>query len=162
MVYVTGPVYMCVDPVNRLYVVVLLGLTEGWTNDRGKGIRLNSGFIERILHQRCIGVEITVVVSCQCCLCWILKVCVVESLRLSSLLVCSDSASRRWRWYLCLVQILRVAVGSSSRCCCMMWMHWLQRLDDRCPGCAVFWLIGVVSKWPWSVGASPSSKPLMN
>ena len=39
------------------------------TNDRGKWISLNSGFIERILHERCMGVEIAVVVSHRCSLC---------------------------------------------------------------------------------------------
>ena len=45
------------------------------------------------------------------------------------------SASRRWGWSLCLVQIVGVAVWSGSRCCwrcSMMWMHWLQRLDNQC------------------------------
>ena len=60
-----------------------------------KWISLNSDFIERILHKRCIGEEIAVVVSRRCCFCWMLNVCVVESLRLSCLLVCGNSASRR-------------------------------------------------------------------
>ena len=24
----------------------------------------------------------------------------------------------------------------------MMWTHWLLRLDDRCPGCAILWFTG--------------------
>ena len=59
-------------------------MTEDWTDDRGKWINFNSGFIERILHKRCIGVEIAVVVTRLCSLCWMLKVRVEESLRLSA------------------------------------------------------------------------------
>ena len=62
-------------------------------NDRGKWISLNSDFIEQILHIKCIGVEIAVVVSCRHSLCWMLKVGVVESLKLSCLLICGDSMS---------------------------------------------------------------------
>ena len=135
-------------------------LTEDWTTDRGKWISLNTGFIERFLHKRCIDAEIAVVVSRRCSLCWVLKVCVVESLRLRSLLVYSDSAPWRWGWSLCLVQILAAVVWSGCRCCwrrSMMWKHWLQRLDGRCFGCVVLWLIRCVSKWLWGVGASTSS-----
>ena len=35
----------CINPANRLLVVLLL--TEDWTNDRGKWISSNSGFIEQ-------------------------------------------------------------------------------------------------------------------
>ena len=154
---------MCVS-ISQIDISLLYDwLTENWTNERGMWISLNSGFIKRILHKRCIDVKIVVVVSRQCSLCWMLKVCVVESLRLRCLLVCVDSESSRWGWSLCLVQILGVAVWSGCRCCwkwSMMWMHWLQRLDDRCFGCAVFWL--TVLKWPWSVGASLSSESLMD
>ena len=149
--------YVCVDPMNRLNVVCCGWLTEDWTNDRGKWISLNSGFIEWILHKRCIDVEIAVVVSRRRSLCWILKVCVVESLRLSCLLVCGDSACGRWGWSL--EQILGVAVWSGCRCCwtqSMMWMHWLQRLDDQCPSCAVLWSNCVCVNVVSSVGASPS------
>ena len=44
---------------------------------------------------------------------------------------------------MCLVQILGVAVWPVCRCRwrrSMMWGHWLQMLDDRCPGCTVLWL----------------------
>ena len=115
-------------------------MTEDWTNGWDKSISLNSGFIGWILHKKSIGVEITVVVSCWHSLCWMLKVCIVESLRLSCLLICGYSMSSRWGWSLCLVQILGVAVWSG---CCwrwsVMWMHWLQRLDDQCPGCEELW-----------------------
>ena len=144
----------CINPANRLYVCCCGWLKEDWTNDRGKRISLNSGFIERILPKRCIGAEIAVVVSRQCSLSWMLKVCVAESLRLSCLLVCGDGASRKWGWSLCLVQILGIAVWSGCRCCwrrSMMWMHWLQMLYDRCAGYAVLWLTGCVSMWTWSV-----------
>ena len=121
-------------------------LTEDTKNDRGKWISFNSGFIERLLHKRCMGEEIAVVVSRWCHLCWVSKVCVVESLRLNCLLVCGDSAPRRCGLSLCLVKILNVAVWSSYRCWWrlpMIWTHWLQRLSDRCPGCAVLWWTGV-------------------
>ena len=49
---------MCIDPANRYLVCCLW-----WLIDRGKWISLNSGFIERFLHKRCIHVEIVVVVS---------------------------------------------------------------------------------------------------
>ena len=48
-------------------------VTVNWTKDRGKRITLNSGFIERILHKRGMGVEIKVVVSVRCSLCWVSK-----------------------------------------------------------------------------------------
>ena len=141
-------------------------LTEDLTDDRGKWINSNSGFIEQILHKRCMGVEITVVVSCHCSLCWVSKLYVVENLRLNCLLVCGDSTSRRWGWSQCLVQILGVVVRSGCRCCwrqSMIWMHWLQKQDDWCRSWAVLWLTGGgVSKWPWSVGACPSSELLMD
>ena len=132
----------CIDPANRCFGVVWCVLTEDWTNDWGKWINLNSGFIERVLHKRCIGIEIAVVVSRRCGLSWMLKVCVVESLRLGCLLVCGNSTSRRWGWSLYLVQVLGVAVWSGCRCCwrlSMVWTHWLERLDDRCSDCAVLW-----------------------
>ena len=93
-----------------------------------------------------MDLEIVVVISRRCSLHWVSKVCVVESLSLSCLLVCGVSASRRWGWLFCLVQILGVAVWLDCKCCwrrSMMWTHWLQRLDDRCPSCAVLWLTGV-------------------
>ena len=97
--------YMCVNSANRYLVVCFGWLTEDWTNDRGRWISLNSGFIVQILHKRYISVEITFAVSRHCSLCWVSKVCVVESLRLSCLLVCGDSTSRRWGWSLCLVNV---------------------------------------------------------
>ena len=93
--------------------------------------------------------RIAVVVSCQCSPCWVLKVSVVGSLRLSSLLVCGDSVSRRWKWSLCLVQIVGVAVWPGCRRCwrlSMMWTHWLQRLDDQCLGLFNPWLTGCVRR----------------
>ena len=141
-------------------------LREDWTRDRGKWISLNSDFIQRILHKGRINVEITVVVSHQCSFCWVSKVYVVKSLRLSCLLVCVNSMSRRWGWSLCLVQILGVAVWSGCRCCwrrLMMWTYWLLRLDDQCLSCAVLWFNqGGISKSPWSIVASPSSESLMD
>ena len=154
---------MCVHQFHeQLLVVFMIGwLTEDWTNDRSKCIRLNSDFIEGILHKRFIGVEIAVVVSRQHSVCWMLKVSVIEHLRLSCLLVCSDSTPRRWGWSLCLVQIFGVAVWSGCRYC-WIWSMMLQRLDDQCPSCAIFWLTVGVLKWLWSVGASLSSKSLMD
>ena len=132
----------CVDFANMWFECVIW-LIDDWTKDRGKRKTLYSDFIERILHKRCIGAEITVVVSCLCSLCSVSKVYVVESFRLSCLLVNVDSTFRRWWWSLCLVQILSVALWLGCRCCwkrSMMWTHSLERLDDRCPG-----LTGVVS-----------------
>ena len=156
------PVYECVDAADSIVHVVE---SEDRTNNRGKWISLNSGFTESVLHKRCIGVEIAVVVSRRVSLSWLLKVCMVENLRLNCLLVCGDSASRRRGWFQCLSQILSVAVWLGCRCCWrrpMIWTYWLQRLDDRYPGCAVLWLTGDVSKWHWSVGASPSRKLLVD
>ena len=88
-----------------------------------------------------------------------LKVSVVESFRLGCLLVYGDSASRRWGWSLCLVQIIGIAVWSGCRCCwrcLMMWMHWLLRLDDRCLSLFNPWLTECMSMQPQSVDASPS------
>ena len=45
-----------------LYVVLRV-VIGNWTNDRSKWISLNSGFIEQILHEKCMCVEIAVVVS---------------------------------------------------------------------------------------------------
>ena len=72
--------------------------------------------------------------------------CGAENLRLNCQLVWGDSASRRWGWSLCWVQILGIVVLSGCKCrwrWSMMWMHWWQRLDDQCPSCAVLWLTGV-------------------
>ena len=148
--------------IKRLYIVCCGWLTEDWTNNRVSFQVLLSewSFSERIFHKRCMGVEIVVVVSCRCSLCWVLKVWVVVNLRLSCRLVCDDSASRRWRLSLCLVQIVGIAVWSGCRCCwirLMIWTHLLQKLDDRCLGCAVLWLNVCVLMWPWSVGAYLSS-----
>ena len=52
----------CVDPMNSYYLLLWL-IDRGLENCRGKWISLNSGFIERILHKSCIGLEIVVVVS---------------------------------------------------------------------------------------------------
>ena len=120
-----------------------------FVNDRGldkwlrQVDRYKFRFYLATLTQTCIDVEIAVVVSRQRSLCWMLKVYIAESLRLSRLLLCGDSSSRRRGWSQCLVQILGVVVWSGCRCCwrrSMMWAHWLQRLDDRCLGCAVLWL----------------------
>ena len=80
--------------------------------------------------------RIAIVISRRCSLSRLLNVCAVESLRLTCILVCGDSASRRWGWFLCSVQIVSIAVWSGCRCCwrrSMMWTHWLPRLDDWCP-----------------------------
>ena len=155
------------NPTNRL-----LGLLFVVLIDRGldKWQRLVDKFKFRfywanLTQELCIGVEITVVVSHQCTLCWVLKVCVVESLKLRCLLVCGNRTTRRWGWSLCLVQILDVTVWSGCRCCwrrSMMWTHWLERLNDWCLGCAVLWLTKGVLKWPWSVDASLSSESLVD
>ena len=119
-----------------------------------------SGFIKWIVHIRYVGVEITVVISRRRSLCWVLKVSVVESLKLNCLLVRSDSVSSRWGSSLCLEQIVGALVWSGCKCCwrrSMMWTHWLLKLDDRCPGLCSSWLTGCVSMQPRSVGASPSS-----
>ena len=133
---VAAPVYVSVDPAIR-YLVFCCWLTEDLTNDRSKWISLNSGFIERILLKKCISVEIAFVLR-RCSLCWVSKVCVVESLRFSCQLVCGDNVSRRWGWSLCLVQILGVAVWSGGRCC---WRQWC-----RCIGCKG-WMIDVPVLW---------------
>ena len=134
-------------------------LTDDRTKNRGQWLSLNSDFIE------CISVEITFVVSHRCSLYWVLKVYVVESFRLSCLLVCGNSKSRRWGWSLCLVQILGVAVWLVCRCYwrrSMMWTHWWQKLDHRYPDWAVLWFNGGVSMSPWCIGASPSSESLVD
>ena len=58
------------------------------------------------------------------------------------------------------MQIIGVAVWSGCRCSwrwSMMWTHWLQRLDDQCPGLYSPWLTGFVSMGPQSVDVSLSS-----
>ena len=126
-------------------------LTEDWTNDRDKWISLNTRFYNVNHTRKVYGCRIIIVVSRLCSLCWVLKVGVVECLRLN--------ASRRWEWSLCLVQIVAVDVWSVCRCCwrqSMMWMHRLQRLDYRCPVLFNPWLTGCMSMWPRGVGASSS------
>ena len=143
-----------------------LWLKEDWTNDKWKGESLNFRFYWANRTRTVYGCRIAVTVSRRCTVCLVLDdVGVVESLRLSYLLVCGDSASRRWLWSLCLMQIVDVAVWSRCRCCCrrsMMWMHCLLRLGDRCP---VFffnpWLTECVHAAS-SVGASPSSALLVD
>ena len=88
----------------------------------------------------------------------LLKVSVVETIRLSRSFVCADSVSKRRRWSLCWLQSAGVLVWSGCRCCwrrSMMWIQFLLRLDDRCPGLCNPWLTGCVSMWPQSVDASP-------
>ena len=97
------------------------------------------------------GCRIAVVLSRRHSLCWMLKVDAGESRRVDCLLVCGDSASRRWGWSRCLVQIVSVAVWSGCRRIwrrSKMWMHWLQRLDDPCNP----WLTRFVSMWLRSAG----------
>ena len=121
-------------------------LTKDWTNDRDKWISLNFRFYWANRTQKVYECRIAFVVSRRCSLCWVLKVSVVKSLKLSCLLVCDDNTS--WR---CLVQIVGVAIWSGCRCCwrrSMMWRHWLQRLDDWCPGLCCSLLTGWVSIWP--------------
>ena len=76
-------------------------------------------------------------------LCWVLKVRNVESRRLGCLEVWGDSASRRWGWSRCLMQI----VGSATRSACRRngrrWTHTLQKLNDECPGLCNPCLTGV-------------------
>ena len=106
-----------------------------------------------------IGGEIAVVVSRRCDFSLVSKVDAAESLRFSCLLICVDSASRRWGWSLCMVQILGFAVWSGCRCCwrqSMMWVHWWQSSMIDVPVLQYFGLTGVVSKSPWSISASPS------
>ena len=43
----------------------------------------------------------------------------------------------------------------------MMWMHWLQRLNDPSQLCSTL-VNRKRSKWAWSVGASPGSELLMD
>ena len=108
-------------------------LTWDQTKKKGKCISLNSDFIEWILHKR---------YRCRNHGCCMLKVYVAESLRLSCLLVCINSVSKRWGWSPCLVQILGVAVWLGRMCCwrwSMTWMHWWEKLNDQCPGCTVLW-----------------------
>ena len=129
-----------------------------WTNDRGKWIGLNVRFYWAYRTWKVYGCRIPVVVSCWCGLRWVLKVSAVECHRLRFLIVCGD-CMRRWGWSRCLVQIIGVSVWSGcrrSRSQSTMWMDWLQRLDDRCPGLCNSWLIGCISMWPWSVGANLS------
>ena len=139
----------------------LFWLTEDGTNNRDKWISLNFRFYWGNSTQKVYQCRIAVIISCQCSLWWMLNV--VESLRLSYLFVCGDSTSRKWRWSLCLVQIVGVAIWSGDRFFwrqSLMWMHWLQRLDDWCPGLGstlVNWVCVDVAS---SVGASPNSVSL--
>ena len=77
-----------------MFEVNVLWLTEDRTNDRDKWVNLNIRFYWANRTRNEYDCRIAVVESCRCGLCWLLKVCVVESHRVGCLLVCGDSASR--------------------------------------------------------------------
>ena len=128
----------CVNPANRLFrcVLIIRGLDKRQRQvDKFKFRFYWVNFTQKVYRCRNRGCCITSVY-----LCWVSKVYIAESLRLSCLLVCVDSASRRWGWSLCLVLILGVAVWSGCRCSwrqSMMWTRRWQKLNDRWPGCAL-------------------------
>ena len=128
-------------------------LTEDWTNDRDKWISLNIRFYWVNCTRKVYRCRIILESS----LCLVLKVSDVE--RLSCVLVCGYSASRRWGWSLCLVQIVGVAVWLGCWCWrqSIMRTHCLQRLEDQYPGLCIYWLTRCVSMWPQSAFSSLSS-----